>query len=1054
MNRKRAISLSAIFVLFLIQPCMNVSANQSYNEVQSSSYSWLQSIDNSTFFGHDETAKELHIVDLNTMQVLQSVTCSGLAYTRLHGADSAETQFPNSYTHDYWVGGPVRITADWTNVMCSDELYSFNGTTLNNVSSGSFTPNTNPKNGWTLDYTASCNNRNDPNHVITIQNQTTNISNLTITRSGTNAVVLRNVWFYEDDPMKVLIRFNPSDSVTCDTTSTGSVRAITVNLSTTSTVLLSTSTGTSLGNFCGIYGLNFGARVTTCSPDSFGTNTDNEPWFDLDNSNKYDSNAKTRIQSELDEQNKYGFFSAAKNCDIMGINKENGNSVNNIELNGTTYSIPASVNSNEDIQAVTCFSSTNFTFISGDKFYTYWTDTDNDNYNDIVDKFPNDSTQYADQDGDGYGDNPLGNMADACPSQHGTSFEDRYGCTDTDNDGWSNVLDAFPIRPSQWNDTDGDGFGDNQTGFRGDDCPNTFGDSFRNNTYGCIDSDFDGWADSQDHFPNQSSQWNDTDLDGFGDEYSGYQGDECPLNFGNSTIDRFGCEDQDGDGYSDAGDQFPNNPSQFIDSDGDGYGNNQSAGSTQSDAFPSDGTQWEDSDEDGHGDNKYGFQGDHFPNDPTRWKDSDEDGVADEDDAFNNEPTQWSDADGDGYGDNPNGTDPDDFPQNPSEWRDSDGDGYGDNSDEFRFDGSQWDDRDGDGYGDNTNGTNADAFPDDPTRWKDSDGDGIADEDDDFENDPNQGVDSDGDGYGDNPNGSNPDAFPNDPNEWRDGDGDGYGDNSDAFPVDGTQWNDTDGDGHGDNKYGSQGDHFPNDPNRWKDSDEDGVADEDDDFPNDPTQDTDSDGDGYGDNQDGNNPDAYPADPTEWEDSDNDGVGDNFDEYSFNPTQIGDSDGDGYGDNANGSNGDAFPNDPTQWSDIDGDGYGDNPNGTTPDAFPIDATQWSDDDGDGYGDNPNGRNLTCSLTTLHNSPMKTVTDLGIINQGRIQIHHYLIQTTMATQTTLTFYPSYLVPETWMTTEYLTKMTHFQRITENQRIATEMAKATTQTLTTTMTDGLI
>ena len=32
-------------------------------------------------------------------------------------------------------------------------------------------------------------------------------------------------------------------------------------------------------------------------------------------------------------------------------------------------------------------------------------------------------------------------------------------------------------------------------------------------------------------------------------------------------------------------DAFDNNPTQYLDSDGDGYGNNQSANATQSDAF-------------------------------------------------------------------------------------------------------------------------------------------------------------------------------------------------------------------------------------------------------------------------------------------------------------------------------------------------------------------------------------------------------------------------------------------------------------------------------------
>ncbi len=73
------------------------------------------------------------------------------------------------------------------------------------------------------------------------------------------------------------------------------------------------------------------------------------------------------------------------------------------------------------------------------------------------------------------------------------------------------------------------------------------------------------------------------------------------------------------------GDDLPQNPTQWRDRDGDGYGDNQEENATMSDTFPADGTQWNDTDEDGHGDNPFGTQGDWFPDDPTRWQDSDHD---------------------------------------------------------------------------------------------------------------------------------------------------------------------------------------------------------------------------------------------------------------------------------------------------------------------------------------------------------------------------------------------------------------------------------------------
>ena len=69
---------------------------------------------------------------------------------------------------------------------------------------------------------------------------------------------------------------------------------------------------------------------------------------------------------------------------------------------------------------------------------------------------------------------------DDCDLTQGTSTNDRKGCIDTDSDGWSdpddgwttsNNADAFPNEPTQWNDEDNDGYGDNINGFEPDYCP-------------------------------------------------------------------------------------------------------------------------------------------------------------------------------------------------------------------------------------------------------------------------------------------------------------------------------------------------------------------------------------------------------------------------------------------------------------------------------------------------------------------------------------------------------------------------------------------------------
>ncbi|MDA0842347.1 MAG: hypothetical protein O3B67_00085 [archaeon] len=521
---------------------------------------------------------------------------------------------------------------------------------------------------------------------------------------------------------------------------------------------------------------------------------------------------------------------------------------------------------NEDVPVssapsqLACTSESNGTFLTSQGWGTVWMDSDGDSVGDLSDAFPSEVSQWADIDGDGFGENPGGVTPDSCPSVWGTSFIDVYGCLDIDGDGVSNSGDSFPSDISQWNDTDADGFGDNISGFRGDACPSEFGLSSRNNTYGCPDADYDGWADIQDFMPNDASQWKDSDGDGYGNQLIGFQGDACPQDYGESWQDRFGCLDSDGDGWSDKNDAFPFESTQYSDRDLDGYGDNQSEGALLIDAFPGDTTQWDDMDGDGYGDNQNGNVPDRFPNDPTRWQDSDHDGVADEDDAFPDDATQDTDSDGDGYGDNINGNRGDVFPNDPNEWSDTDGDGVGNNGDAFPFNPSQTQDRDGDRYGDNPTGTGADAFFDDPTQW----------------------IDVDGDGYGDNIVGTNADKFPRDITQWYDRDGDGCGDNPtgnlpDAFPDDATQCEDGDGDGLGDRPDGNNPDPYPGD------RDNDGYADIEDPFPD----------------------FASPGD------MDNDGVLDAYDAFPGNYYESADNDGDGEGDNAD------IDDDNDGWNDAD-----------------------------------------------------------------------------------------------------------------------------------------
>ena len=201
-------------------------------------------------------------------------------------------------------------------------------------------------------------------------------------------------------------------------------------------------------------------------------------------------------------------------------------------------------------------------------------DGDGDGYSDVIDAFPVDGTQWADIDEDGYGDNPDGTQGDACPARAGTSTLDRFGCVDTDLDGWSDANDAFPQVNSQHLDTDGDGYGDHPDGFQPDACLNEAGTSTQDR-FGCLDTDDDGWSDANDAFPEEPTQSLDSDADGYGDNAFGFQPDACPSIFGTSYQQSYGCLDDDGDGWADRTDAYPDDALLWSDADGDGYADQQ-----------------------------------------------------------------------------------------------------------------------------------------------------------------------------------------------------------------------------------------------------------------------------------------------------------------------------------------------------------------------------------------------------------------------------------------------------------------------------------------------
>ena len=145
---------------------------------------------------------------------------------------------------------------------------------------------------------------------------------------------------------------------------------------------------------------------------------------------------------------------------------------------------------------------------------------------------------------------------------------------DADNDIHSG--DAFPFEVTQWQDMDGDGYGDNMVGETPDSCILETGNStmkFQNGQtisyYGCIDTDGDGYSDDGDKFPSNPTQWADEDFDDWGDNPNGTDADQC-LDTNTDSIsiqqakDNFGCSlsqsDTDGDNVADDLDACPDTP--------------------------------------------------------------------------------------------------------------------------------------------------------------------------------------------------------------------------------------------------------------------------------------------------------------------------------------------------------------------------------------------------------------------------------------------------------------------------------------------------------------
>ena len=111
---------------------------------------------------------------------------------------------------------------------------------------------------------------------------------------------------------------------------------------------------------------------------------------------------------------------------------------------------------------------------------------------------------------------------DLCPFSP-LGFVSSYG-NDFDGDGCNDF--------SEDSDDDGDGFDDSE-----DKCNLEYGTAYNGRQIGCLDTDGDGWADREDDFINDPTQWLDLDEDGYGNSPTGTTPDGCIIVEGTSTID-------------------------------------------------------------------------------------------------------------------------------------------------------------------------------------------------------------------------------------------------------------------------------------------------------------------------------------------------------------------------------------------------------------------------------------------------------------------------------------------------------------------------------------
>ena len=273
--------------------------------------------------------------------------------------------------------------------------------------------------------------------------------------------------------------------------------------------------------------------------DNADLNDDGDSWTDAE-----------EVACECDARNSTSVpddFDGDMVCDIVDTDDDGDGWLDSIEPNCgadpmDAFSVPADNDGDNDCDATD-------------------SDDDNDGIIDLDDAFPMDPSEQLDLDGDGYGDNSdldddgdgwldvtevicanAGGMGDArnanvMPIDTETSpgADGIYGTDDDmpdviigdgvcnaididdDDDGWPDEIDIFSLDPTEWSDFDNDGLGDNEDIDDDNDLLSDFTEIQIGTDPKNSDTDSDDYSDSVDIFPLDYRDWLDSDGDGVGD---------------------------------------------------------------------------------------------------------------------------------------------------------------------------------------------------------------------------------------------------------------------------------------------------------------------------------------------------------------------------------------------------------------------------------------------------------------------------------------------------------------------------------------------------------